>query len=97
MKHETSAQRECRLRQVYENNSVRAESYANVCAFPANQAANIEKWKQKIAEIKNDPYLAQAEKKQQIERCKEKIADIQKSIERFYVQHPYIKREVLEK
>ena len=97
MKHETPAQRECRLRKNYENNSARAESYANVFAFPANQAANIEKWKQKIVEIKNDPYLTRAEKKQKIERCKEKIVDIQKSIERFYVQHPYIKREVLVK
>lgn len=97
MKHETAAQRACRLRKDYENNSARAESYANVFSFPANQAANIEKWKQKIVEIKNDLYLTRAEKKQKIERCKEKIAEIQKSIEMFYMQHPYIKREVLVK
>lgn len=97
MKHETLGQKAYRLRKAARDNSARAAAYENVLSFPENQAANIEKWKQKIEEIEHNPELTRSEKKQKIERCEKKIAEIQKSIELFYVQHPYVKRNTFVK
>lgn len=94
MKHETLRQKVYRLRKAARDNSARAAAYENVFSFPENQAANIEKWKQKIAEIEHNQDLMPSEKKQKIERCEKKIAEIQKSIELFYVQHSHVKRKV---
>lgn len=94
MKHETLGQKAYRLRKASRDNSARAAAYENVFSFPENQVANIEKWKQKIEEIKHNPELTRSEKKQKIERCEKKIAEIKKSIETFYVQHPYVQKRV---
>lgn len=97
MKHEDPRQKYLRVRQSIRQSVEREAAFTCVMNFPANQTANIEKWKQKIVEIKNDKTLKTVEKKQKIERCNQKIAEIASSIELFYVQHPYVKREVLTK
>ncbi len=97
MKHEDPRQKYLRVRQSIRQSMEREAAFTGVMNFPANQTANIEKWKQKIVEIKKDKTLKTVEKKQKIERCNQKIAEIASSIELFYVQHPYVKREVLTK
>lgn len=63
-----------------------------VLDYPKSAQANIERFKQKMEEIKSSLGYTAAEKEQKIAWCEVKIKEIQKSIDLYYVQHPWVMR-----
>jgi len=78
-------------KRLYEN----AENkYARNAVFdyPKNAQINIERFEQKIEEVKNTLGYTEEQRAEKIAWCQSKIADIKQSVQRFYEQHPWIKR-----
>ena len=63
-----------------------------VLDYPKNCEQNIEKFKQKIEEVKTSLGYTEAERKAKVAWCESKIVEIQKSIELYYQQHPWVMR-----
>ena len=78
-------------RRVFENIENR-KHLNSVLDYPANAQANIEKCEQTIEKTKNDAGLTEEEKAKKIAWCQNKIIEIKKSIELYYVQHPWVMR-----
>ena len=76
---------------IYENAKNKQNRNA-VFDYPANAQENIKKFERKIEEVKTEAGYTEEQRAEKIAWCQSKIADIQKSVQRFYEQHPWIKR-----